>query len=260
VVEEISQISCYLWNDIAKAAMMGLQIILLGDFAQLDPILDTFCGACVPDGALQRSGLLHELSGGVRLTLRTNHRSDPELFGFYTSLGAGSDTPRDLQEALGDARAKFPVKKSTVDVSLVISHNMRMTINRQQNLAMKPASAILIKAKRGKHNENSAQNMWIYEGQQLIGAGGRIRKGVFVTIMFIDETDSTITLDNGISLSCEHCSCFLRLSHSITYAACQGLTLYGRVRLCETSHPAFSLKHLYVGSSRCTGAALLEVE
>ena len=135
---------------------------------------------------------------------------------------------------------------------------MRMTINRQQNLAMKPASAILIKAKRGKHNENSAQNMWIYEGQQLIGAGGRVRKGVFVTIMFIDETDSTITLDNGVTLSYEQCSC-LRLSHSITYAACQGLTLYGRVRLCETSHPAFSLKHLYVGSSRCTGAALLEV-
>ena len=125
-------------------------------------------------------------------------------------------------------------------------------------MALKPASAILIKAGRGKKHENSAQNMFVYEGQQLIGAGGKVRKGVFVTVMFIDETESAITLDNGLTLTYEQCVC-LRLSHAITYAACQGLTLEGRVTLCETSHKAYTRKHLYVGSSRCTAAALLEV-
>ena len=159
---------------------------------------------------------------------------------------------------MDDARVRFPVKTGIPDVSLVISHATRMTINKTQNMALKPASAILIKAGRGKKRENSAQNMWVYEGQRLIGAGGRIRKGVFVTVMFIDERGGAITLNNEVTLSYEQCGC-LRLAHAITYASCQGLTLQGRVRLCETSHPAFTTKHLYVGSSRCTGAALLEV-
>ena len=134
-----------------------------------------------------------------------------------------------------------------------------MALNRTQNMATKPASAILIKAGHNKKHENSAQNMYIYEGLELIGAGGRVRKGVFVTIMFIDVRGGAVTLDNGVTLSYEQIGC-LRLAHAITYASCQGLTLQGRVRLCETSHPAFTTKHLYVGSSRCTGAALLEVE
>ena len=44
-----------------------------------------------------------------------------------------------------------------------------------------------------------------------------------------------------------------RLCHAITYASCQGLTLRGRV--CDADNPHFSVKHLYVGASRCTGAA-----
>ena len=83
-----------------------------------------------------------------------------------------------------------------------------------------------------------------------------MRKGVFVTVNHIDE--NTITLDNGLTLSYDQCDC-LRLSHSITYAACQGLTLQGGVRLCETAHNNFNIKHLYVGSSRCTSAQLLQI-
>ena len=50
----------------------------------------------------------------------------------------------------------------------------------------------------------------------------------------------------------------LRLSHALTYAACQGLSLPG-VRLLQTDSPHFGWKHLYVGSSRCTSSRLLEV-
>ena len=50
----------------------------------------------------------------------------------------------------------------------------------------------------------------------------------------------------------------LRGSNSLTYAAVQGLTLQGRVRL-ETDSPALTIKHVYVGASRCTAFGLLEV-
>ena len=50
-----------------------------------------------------------------------------------------------------------------------------------------------------------------------------------------------------------------RLCHAITYASCQGLTLRGRVWLCDADNPHFSVKHLYVGASRATSAELLSV-
>ena len=93
VVEEMSQLNAYLWNDLAKVAMKGAQWVLLGDWAQLDAVLDTWCGMAVKDGSLQNSDLMHELAGVQRLTLRTNRRLDSPLFDFYTGLGFGTPKP-----------------------------------------------------------------------------------------------------------------------------------------------------------------------
>ena len=41
----------------------------------------------------------------------------------------------------------------------------------------------------------------------------------------------------------------------ITYASLLGLTLRGRVWLCDANNPHFSVKHFYVGASRATSAA-----
>ena len=59
-------------------------------------------------------------------------------------------------------------------------------------------------------------------------------------------------------LTAEAAAKSLRLSHCITYASCQGLSLDG-VRLLETSSPHFTWKHLYVGCSRCTSSETLQV-
>jgi hypothetical protein len=61
-----------------------------------------------------------------------------------------------------------------------------------------------------------------------------------------------------IKLSSKHAVQMLRPAYFITYAACQGLTLQGRVRL-ETNSPNLNVKHLYIGCSRATAASLLEV-
>ncbi len=256
VVEEVSQISCYLWNDIAKAALLGLQFVLLGDFAQLDPVLDTWCGAPVVDGALERSRLLWELAGGARMILNENRRSDEALFSFYTGLGIGS-APRPLEEALEDARGRFPKQPGDPRYTLTISHSTRLLVNRLRNAAERPKEAVQYRVAKRKREDNQPQNMWVYPGQELIGAGGRVKKGLFCKVVAC--TEESLTLDNGTVLTAQQAVECLRLAHAVTYAACQGLTLHGRVRLAETEHPAFVLKHLYVGSSRATAAALLEV-
>ena len=62
-----------------------------------------------------------------------------------------------------------------------------------------------------------------------------------------------------IGVQAEKVCTWLRLAYAVTYAGCQGLTLAGIVRLEDTASPHFSLKSLYVGSSRATSASLLEV-
>ncbi|CAE7497464.1 unnamed protein product, partial [Symbiodinium microadriaticum] len=68
-----------------------------------------------------------------------------------------------------------------------------------------------------------------------------------------------VRLDTGERFTHAELLRHTRLCHAITYASCQGLTLQGRVHLCDTSSPHFELRHLYVGASRATSAELLSV-
>ena len=82
---------------------------------------------------------------------------------------------------------------------------------------------------------------------------------IFYTVQACDEARVTL-VGNGetLSLSAEKTGKCMRLSHCITYASCQGLSLDG-VRLLETESPHFTWKHLYVGASRCTSSRTLQV-
>ena len=76
--------------------------------------------------------------------------------------------------------------------------------------------------------------------QELIGAGGKIRKGVFVAVAEV-EPDG-VRLDNGMRLKNQELLRAARPSHAVTYASCQGLTLHNRVRLdLESCH--LTLRH-----------------
>ena len=81
--------------------------------------------------------------------------------------------------------------------------------------------------------------MW--PGLRLIGAGGKIPKGVFVAVAEV-EPDG-VRLDNGMRLKNQELLRATRPSHAVTYASCQGLTLHNRVRLdLESCH--LTLRHL----------------
>ena len=82
-------------------------------------------------------------------------------------------------------------------------------------------------------------------------------KGVFYEI---EECDNDVVkLKSGEELTHDECAKCLRLSYAITFSSCQGLTLPGIVRLDDTASKHFSIKHLYVGASRCTSSKLLEI-
>ncbi len=229
VIEEISQISTYLWNDVGKCLHVGCRFVLLGDFKQLDAVCDTWAGVPVPQGALERSDLLYELCSGVRMELTENMRSDAILFDFYTGLWRDGVV---FSEALLEARALFPLPAR---FSLTISNAARQAVNRACSVTQKRKhpEAVFVKG---------VEPFWTWPGAVLVGAGGPCRQGIFYTIASIDEH---IVLESGERLTHEAAGRSLRLCHALVYASVQGLTLPDTVRLLETEHQHFTKKHLY---------------
>ena len=92
--------------------------------------------------------------------------------------------------------------------------------------------------------------------------------GAFYTVQSIDiEEPFQIHLlpkdspdQSIISLSREDVSRYMRLCHALTYASCEGLTIRGRIRLCDVRHPKFTWRKLFVGLSRATSHRLVEVD
>ena len=114
-----------------------------------------------------------------------------------------------------------------------------------------------MKAPKVTGQGNTPQNMWIWKGLRVLGAGGKCLKGVFYEVKSCDAENVTLTTEQKLSHD-EAIRC-LRLSYAITYASSQGLTLPGIVRLDDTDNKHFGLRHLYVGASRCTSSQLLEI-
>jgi hypothetical protein len=140
-----------------------------------------------------------------------------------------------------------------------------MTVNRADNAAAKPENAILIKAVDGQPGElNLPQDMHCYPGQQLIGScrsRGDVCNGVFYTVTAVTETHLTLASGEGEGITLTHkmASRCLRMTHALTMASCQGLTLQGKVRIVETTVKHFTRKHLFVALSRATAFNLVEV-
>jgi len=257
ICDEVSQINSQIWVDLALLARKNVVFFFMGDWAQFGVINHTFAGCLVPEGKVEASQLLLELAGGNLITLNQNRRSDPPLYAFYSSIRV--NRPDELAMKLDQARQLFPYRRDKpADISLVISHQHRMRINKRENERLKPEGAVLISAAPSTRQLNASQDMWIWPGMKLVGSGGRhCLKGCVYTVQAV--TNEELHLEGGKILTHEQASKALRLYWSITYTSCQSLSLEGVVRLCDTNNDHFTLKHLYVGVSRCTKSCLLEV-
>jgi hypothetical protein len=248
-VEEAGMINVQIWSDVSQLRLRGTAFVLAADFKQYAPIMEHWCGAPVPEGLLENSDMLFDMAQGHRFTLTENRRSNQRLFDFYTTLGL------DVAVELARAREFFPRTDREAAYTLTMSHARRMAINRRRNEQDRPNDAVFLQAPPATRSGNQAQDMWIWVGLTLIGAGGHTKKGLFYTIEAIDEN---VIFACGIGLSFEQTVKHCRLSSAITFAAVQGLTLPGVVRLeCESPH--FSIRNLYVGISRATSHTLVEV-
>jgi hypothetical protein len=94
--------------------------------------------------------------------------------------------------------------------------------------------------------------MLLWPGIILVGCVAASRLGIQNGVLYKVESVSqaAVVLEGGLSLTHAHVKSWLRLSFAQTYASCQGSEFNGPLRLHDTSHRFFSLKHLFVGLSR----------
>ena len=221
----------------------------------------------MPPGMLEDSSMVRELACNNLLELTDCRRSDAALFGFYTSLRVNGQW-RSLAEALAEARDSYRLKRGYPDYSLVISHKRREEINARVNRAKKPRTGAVHVPYRPAEADgespavpaNRPQSCWLWAGMELVGAGRKCKKGLFYTLKS-SSLDEAVLECMGVELkmSTPELVRSCRLPHALTYSSSQGLTLKGRVRLCDTHWPHFTTQHLYIGSSRATSNNLLDV-
>jgi hypothetical protein len=254
-VDECYQIDTSLLAQFNKIATR--QWLLSGDPHQFPPVFDGWRGAPVAEAAFRDSNLLKTMSGCHRLTLTTCHRSDRELFDWYSSLIlGGSRFPRPLAEVLAEARLRFRLP-CPARHNLCISHRRRVQLNKAGNERERRAhKAVLIKA--GQNSKVAGQNMWLWPGIELLGSAGsrRIRNGVLYTVTAVDHDSVTL---GDIQLSHAQAAASLRLSYARTYASIQGTEFDGTVALWDTEARHFTMRHLFVALSRAKNLADLHV-
>jgi hypothetical protein len=266
-VEEFSQIETSLWAQFNKPE--GIQWLLSGDLNQFPPFFDSWHGAPVHENAFRDSSFFHYLAGGNRLTLTEGHRSDMELFNFYSSLIAGGERfTQPLAEVLEAARSIAGFKGPAVN-NLVISHRRRVLLNRQLNKTFLPqdVTPVFIRCKPKRGQTCTAQNMFIWPGIELLGCvqatKKTIRNNVLYKVLAIGEDTATVgpaeSEGNPIELTLPQVSEWLRLSFARTYASCQGTEFGESLRLHDTTNPHFSMKHLFVAMSRAKQCSKLAI-
>ena len=136
---------------------------------------------------------LCDLAGGHRHKLTENMRSDPGIFNFVKWLRVGEEACPTLEQAKARLRELFPSKP---DTTLVISHSKCMAVNAAANCVLAPEGSKLLELEThvihidlGGCNckpQNSPQSMRVWPGLRLIGASGKIPKGVFVAVAEVE--------------------------------------------------------------------------
>ena len=81
-------------------------------------------------------------------------------------------------------------------MSLVISHAKRLQINERENRRLAPADALVVQYEaRGAVPTNAPQTMRVWPELRLIGAGGKVQKGTFLTVEAVEG--DVVRLESG---------------------------------------------------------------
>ena len=144
-------------------------------------------------------------------------------------------------------------------------------MNEQVNRRTAPAGYITLPAGeeiKGCANLPQPMRLWVGIVLVAVGQDKELKNGLRFQVMDLNE--GTITLrgvnDDGVLTAYDMIVAFpraaqcLRLTHAICYFSVQARTIKGPLRLAQTNHTYFSIRHLIVGCGRAPEGKIVEVE
>ena len=270
IVDEASMISIRLWSALQSFQFTGAIFIVLGDWAgQLMAISDRDVAHIWKK--LPTSDFMHQLVNGLSITLSKYRRgTDVVHFNLVRSLYPKNDE-EDIKIPLICARQSYPVKPGIfTGTSLCVTNNCRVAINERVNQILAPASHTLIKVEPNPKATKTPQDMRIWPGIVLLGSCTdkiNIKNAVRYKVLKLTSEASLIRVDDegkslgdSFNLTFEEIGQKLVLSHAITYDSSQAKTIYGPLRITQTSHKQMTLRRLIVGLGRAPSGQYVEVE
>ena len=278
-------LSLSMWSLIAQLKFTGNVIVILGDFeGQFGPICEG-----IQEG-LPDSTFMKDLVNGLMVTMKKYRRGDDyEHFKFTTSI---YPTKTNLENALMAARNKYPLKGVLcMGTSLVVSNRRRVKINQDENdwhAHFKEHVLVKVGNLANMRDANQPQDMKIWEGIVLMARvsgtcsikqpsceaftlqNGRRYKVISITTADSHEIEPKFKMacindkDEEVSatfmMSEQDLAKTMRLTHAFTYYSSQARTIRGDIRLCDTDHRHFTLRHLIVGLGRAPRGDVVQVE
>ena len=271
IVDEASMVSLRLWTVLQSLQFTGAIFIVIGDWAgQLAPISDREVLNIWRH--IPTSDFMHQMVNGLSITLSKYRRgTDASHYNLVRSLYP-EDEDEDIKISLICARISYPIRPGIFrGTSLCITNKCRVAINERVNQVLAPEEYKLINVAPNPKAAKTPQNMRIWPGIVLLGSctdKGHVKNAVrykvlelntdHASVILVDDED--VSVGNSFNLTFEEIGQKLVLSHAITYDSSQAKTIYGPLRLTQTSHKHMTLRRLIVGLGRAPDGALVEVE
>lgn len=250
LLDEISMCCLGLLAALDQQRLAGLKICTFGDWDQLPVVANSWRGSPVAASAFQDSRLYKLWSDCTCFQLTKCRRSDQVHYHWYTNLHYT------LSKAIAQSKGRYP-EKEDADLHICISHRRRRAISqaKQARLA-KGRKCIEIPA----YDDPSYM---MFEGTKLVGNAtqGKFYNGARYTCI---QIGAKVRLQDDVTKeefeTCpENISKNTLLAHAMVYNKVQGSTEKGSVCLHDTSSRYFQRCHLYVGLSRVTHGALVQI-
>ncbi len=280
IVDEMGMIPLSMQVALLEMHFMGHTIVQMGDpHGQFLPI---------PDRKLHRdieridtSDLMHDMCNGLHITLRKFRRGDDMVhFDFVGSL-----YDQCLRQALSRATVQYPATDGPLldGVALTVSHRRRVEINEICNVAVKPLahSRFVAVEEEPTNGVNRPQSIWLHRGlivqACLQKTETNLRNGLRYCLLDfqVDENSDRARyqfeptdqfghlplihygtpieprdVEAAFWLSEEEVVKKLRLTYAVTYFSAQAATIRQPLRLEDTEHPRYTIRHLIVGLGR----------
>ncbi len=269
LIDEMSMVPLKLWAALAQMQMTGNLFYIFGDCAgQFLPIQDQHRISQLE--GLDRSDFIHSLTNGLRVEVKKYRRGGD--MAHYNFVGGIYD--KDLGTALQEARERYPIRNPFNGTTLCISHSSRVRYNAEVNARIAPPEHLCIEAStKPSGGANQSQDMRVWVGIVLVALGTHdvlknglrykiltLPAGEVTTFSLQGVNDDDVLLGEPFEVTRDTLASELRLTHAICYFSCQARTIKGPLRLSDTRHHHFSIRHLIVGCGRAPEGLSVQVE